>query len=66
MKKNRYNIYSTYWCVELFGRCKTNYNVCNYMKPLFNNQYSLIKGPENSLEPWANEKINQKPNLGHK
>ena len=36
------------------------------MRPLFNNQYSLIKGPENSLEPWANEKINQKPTLGPK
>lgn len=36
------------------------------MKPLFNHQYSLIKGPENSLEPWENENINQKPNLGPK
>ena len=36
------------------------------MKPLFNHQYSLIKGPEYSLKPWENEKINQKPNLGPK
>ena len=66
LNKNMCNIYSTYSCVELFGRCKTDYNVCNYMKPLFNHQYSLIKGPEYSLKPWENEKINQKPNLGPK
>lgn len=43
--------------LNYFGRCKTDYDVFNYVRPLFNHQSSLTKELEKSLETSANEKI---------